>query len=147
MLDALQKNTNDATEQSVLVRDYVNKQQEAVVETAGSFEDIATKMETINVAVDELHGANAELGDGVHSASDLISSLSAISEENAATAQELNATTESVNTNVETLSEMGAGVDDSAKNLEKIIEIFKVNLSDDAAEAAYETDETTGEEA
>ncbi len=147
MLDALQKNTNDATEQSVLVRDYVNKQQEAVVETAGSFEDIATKMETINVAVDELHGANAELGDGVHSVSDLISSLSAISEENAATAQELNATTESVNTNVETLSEMGAGVDDSAKNLEKIIEIFKVNLSDDAAEAAYETDETTGEEA
>ncbi len=127
MLDALQRNTTEAAHQSELVRDYVNKQQAAVVETAGSFEAIADRMNTVNGAVDALKDTNDALSQGVEGVSGLISSLSAISEENAATAQELNATTEDVNVNVENLSVMGAGVDDSAKGLEEIISIFKVN--------------------
>lgn len=141
MLEALQKNTSDASRQSELVRDYVNKQQEAVVETAGSFDAIAERMNTVNVAVDELREANNALGKGVEGVSDLISSLSAISEENAATAQELNATTESVNMNVENLSTMGAGVDSSARGLEEIISIFKVDMDDASVSSEEEVEE------
>ncbi|MBE5889344.1 MAG: HAMP domain-containing protein [Lachnospiraceae bacterium] len=127
MLEALQRNTTEAAHQSELVRDYVNKQQAAVVETAGSFEAIADRMNTVNGAVDALKDTNDALSQGVEGVSGLISSLSAISEENAATAQELNATTETVNMNVENLSAMGTGVDDSAKGLEEIIAVFKMN--------------------
>ncbi|MCR4673975.1 MAG: HAMP domain-containing methyl-accepting chemotaxis protein [Lachnospiraceae bacterium] len=140
MLDTLQKNTQDAARQSDLVRDFVNKQQEAVTETAGSFNDIADRMNTVNQAVDDLRDANRDLGRGVEGVSDLISSLSAISEENAATAQELNATTESVNQNVENLSSMGEDVDVSARGLEQIIAIFKVD-SNQNYEEVEETEE------
>ena len=142
MLDTLQRNTQDAARQSDLVRDFVNKQQEAVTETAGSFNDIADRMNTVNQAVDDLRDANRDLGRGVEGVSDLISSLSAISEENAATAQELNATTESVNQNVENLSTMGEGVDVSARGLEQIISIFKVDDSQLKQDEEDDLDET-----
>lgn len=129
MLADLQHNTDNAARQSDNVREYVNRQKEAVDETAQSFENIAGGIKTINDSVDELHEANKGLGEGVNNISALIQKLAEISEQNAATAQELNATTDKVNDNVEMLAENGGSVSRSAENLERIIAEFKVDTT------------------
>ena len=125
MLEELQKNTGNAVSQSELVREYVEKQQNSVDETAESFSGIASQIASVNDAIDGLNEANQNLERGVRAISDSISNLSAISEENAATAQELNATTESVNTNVENLDVQGRDVAEAAVKLQEIVGVFK----------------------
>ena len=140
MLSDLQHNTDNAARQSDNVRNFVSRQKEAVEETSNSFTDIASGIQNINATVDELHDANASLGEGVHNISTLIENLSATSEENAATAQELNATTDTVNTTVEALAENGNNVSQSALDLERLISEFRVNGNDMAADEAALTE-------
>ena len=125
MLEELQRNTDNAVKQSGLVRDYVNRQQQSVTETAESFTGIAEQIGSVNDAISSLDEANKTLAQGVKDISDSISNLSAISEENAATAQELNATTENVNANVENLDFQGKGVAGAAMELQEIVGVFK----------------------
>ena len=127
MLEELQVNTQNAVNQSELVKDYVNRQQTSVGETAESFAGIADQIGSVNDAIDGLDEANGRLAEGVKAISDSVSNLSAISEENAATAQELNATTESVNTNVEDLDHQGKGVATAAEELQQIVGVFKTD--------------------
>ncbi|MCR5397432.1 MAG: methyl-accepting chemotaxis protein [Lachnospiraceae bacterium] len=129
MLEELQRNTDNAVKQSGLVRDYVNRQQQSVTETAESFTGIAEQIGSVNDAISSLDEANKSLAQGVKDISDSISNLSAISEENAATAQELNATTENVNANVENLDFQGKGVADAAIELQEIVGVFKTEES------------------
>ncbi|MCR5452847.1 MAG: methyl-accepting chemotaxis protein [Lachnospiraceae bacterium] len=131
MLEELQKNTQNAVDQSNLVKDYVNRQQNSVDETAESFGGIADQIGSVNDAIDGLDEANKRLASGVRSISDSISNLSAISEENAATAEELNATTESVNGNVEDLDIQGKDVASAAVDLQDIVGIFKTDGSEE----------------
>ncbi len=140
MLSDLQHNTDNAARQSDNVRNFVSRQKEAVEETSNSFTDIASGIQNINATVDELHDANASLGEGVHNISTLIENLSATSEENAATAQELNATTDTVNTTVEALAENGNNVSQSALDLERLISEFRVNGNDMAVDEAALTE-------
>lgn len=142
MLEDLQKNTENAVRQSEMVREFVNKQQVSVRETAESFEGIANQIGSVNDAIDGLDEANKSLEHGVRSISDSISNLSAISEENAATAQELNATTESVNTNVEELDVQGKGVANAAEELQEIVGVFKTDADDVVYPPADETVES-----
>ncbi|MBO4213780.1 MAG: methyl-accepting chemotaxis protein [Lachnospiraceae bacterium] len=127
MLADLQHNTEDATSQSANVRECVNKQKEAVDMTSQSFTDIAGGIQQINATVDELHGANRNLSEGVGNISNLISKLAEISEENAETANKLNAATDSVNANVDMLSRNGNRVSTSAQTLEEVVSVFKIN--------------------
>lgn len=125
MLEELQKDTQNAVDQSELVKEYVNRQQSSVKETADSFAGIANQIHGVNDAIDGLYEANKKLGEGVKSISDSIMNLSAISEQNAATAEELNATTESVKTNVGELDVQGKGVASAAEELQEIVSVFK----------------------
>ncbi|MCR4892786.1 MAG: methyl-accepting chemotaxis protein [Lachnospiraceae bacterium] len=125
MLEELKKNTDNAVNQSQMVREYVNRQQASVQETAESFTGIAEQIGSVNDAIDGLDEANNRLATGVKSISDSISNLSAISQENAATAQELNATTEHVNSSVEDLDFQGKGVAGAAEELQEIVSVFK----------------------
>ncbi len=125
MLMELQKDTQNAVKQSELVKDFVNRQQASVEQTAESFSSIADQIGSVNDAIDGLDAANRQLADGVSSISDSISNLSAISEENAATAEELNATTETVNNNVEDLDTQGKDVASAAEELHNIVGVFK----------------------
>lgn len=145
MLADLQHNTDNASRQSDTVREYVNRQKEAVEETSQSFSNIAEGIQTINESVDELHGNNEGLGEGVANISNLIQKLAEISEQNAATAQELNATTDKVNDNVELLTENGGSVSRSAEDLEKIIARFKVDAMESGAEEQVATEENPTE--
>ena len=128
MLMELQKNTTNAVKQSELVKDFVNRQQASVDQTALSFSGIADQIGSVNDAIDGLDSANKKLSEEVSSMSDSISNLSAISEENAATAEELNATTETVNNNVEDLDIQGKGVAEAAEELHSIVGVFKTEV-------------------
>ena len=141
MLEELQRNTDNAVKQSDLVRDYVNRQQQSVDETAESFTGIANQIGSVNDAISGLDEANKHLADGVRAISDSISNLSAISEENAATAEELNATTESVNTNVESLDVQGKGVASAAIELQEIVGVFKTEGGDAVSEDVVAAEE------
>ena len=125
MLSDLQANTNHATTQSSLVKEYVEKQNDSVQNTKGSFGEIVSAIETVNDSVTDLNSVNGELAKGINEIGSLIESLSAASEENAATAEELNATTDMVTNNVTNLHDTGASINKSAEGLGEIIGIFK----------------------
>ncbi len=126
MLEDLIRNTEDAVRKSDLVRDFVDRQQSSVKETADSFTGIADNISGVNSAIDGLENANKNLEDGVRNIASLVTNLSAISEENAATAEELNATTENVNSSVGELDDQGKGIAEAAKQLEDIVGVFRI---------------------
>ncbi len=126
MLEELQKSSQYATEQSNLVREYVERQKESVGNTRESFSAIVDSVGKVNDGVSTLNQVNSQLETGMSEITNLLDSLSAASQENAATAQELSATTSSVTANVEELKNSGDIVSDSAHGLANIIEEFKI---------------------
>ncbi len=126
MLEELQRSSQYATEQSNLVREYVERQKESVGNTRESFSSIVDSVGKVNDGVTTLNDVNSQLESGMAEITNLLDSLSAASQENAATAQELSATTSSVTANVEELRNSGDIVSDSAHGLANIIEEFKI---------------------
>ncbi len=126
MLDELQKNTNSASEQSGLVRNYVEKQNESVEATKTSFDDIISSIDKVNAEIEQLEGINKQLESGFTNILGLVDNLSDASERNAATAQELNATTEVVSNSVESLHGTGSDINQLAEELAEIIGEFKM---------------------
>ena len=127
MLSDLQTNTKNATEQSSLVKQYVERQDESVKETKSSFESIVSATDGVNKAVDELHSVNSELKESIDTVSSLTTSLSASSQENAATAEEINATTDVVSDNVLQLKDAGKKVEDTVDSLGSVIAEYKIS--------------------
>lgn len=127
MLSDLQTNTKNATEQSSLVKQYVERQDESVKETKSSFESIVSATDGVNKAVDELHSVNSELKESIDTVSSLTTSLSASSQENAATAEEINATTDAVSDNVLQLKDAGKKVEDTVDSLGSVIAEYKIS--------------------
>ncbi len=125
MLSDLQGNTEHATTQSALVKEYVVKQTDSVRNTRESFNEIVGAIDTVNHSVINLNNVNQELENGIREIGSLIESLSAASEENAATAEELNATTDIVTGNIANLHDTGSSINGSAKGLGEIIGTFK----------------------
>ncbi|MBR6326329.1 MAG: hypothetical protein IKR61_05935 [Lachnospiraceae bacterium] len=126
MLEELENSAKFATDQSALVRQYVDQQKQAVHDTREQFEAIVASIGKVGKGVQTLDEANAQLEHGVSSIRDLLDSLSAASEENAATAQELSATTQSVNGSVQELRESVDSVGNSAEDLVAIVDDFKI---------------------
>ena len=128
MLSDLQGNTEHATTQSALVKEYVVKQTDSVRNTRESFNEIVGAIDTVNHSVINLNNVNQELENGIREIGSLIESLSAASEENAATAEELNATTDIVTGNIANLHDTGSSINGSAKGLGEIIGTFKTEV-------------------
>ncbi len=126
MLEELENSAKFATDQSTLVRQYVDQQKQAVHDTREQFEAIVASIGKVGKGVQTLDEANAQLERGVASIRDLLDSLSAASEENAATAQELSATTQSVNGGVQELKDAVDSVGNSAEDLVAIVDDFKI---------------------
>lgn len=127
MLTDLQTNTQNATEQSTLVKQCVDRQDVSVRETKASFKNIVTATDGVNKAVEGLHLVNAELKSGIDTVSGLTTSLSASSQENAATAEEINATTDVVSDNVSQLKNAGNKVEDTVGELGRVVAEFKLS--------------------
>lgn len=126
MLNELKTNSDQATEQTALVREFVNKQGSSVSHTKDRFMDIVSSINSIEQEIGTLNAVNRELGEGIKNISDVVSSLSAASEENAATAEELSATTEVVSESVKSIRETGSEINKSSEELNAIISKFKI---------------------
>ncbi len=126
MIDELLASANDASEQSKLVRQYVEEQKDSVEKTKDSFTAIVENVETVNSGVKDLQEVNEKLGFGVSNIGNLVDSLSAASEENAATAEELSATTSTVAEAVRELQDVGQSIHHSSGELADIVGSFNV---------------------
>ncbi len=126
MIEELLASAADATEQSKLVRQYVEEQKDSVEKTKDSFTAIVENVETVNSGVKDLQEVNEKLGFGVSNIGNLVDSLSAASEENAATAEELSATTSTVAEAVRELQDVGQSIHHSSGELADIVGSFNV---------------------
>lgn len=125
MLNELGTNSDQAAEQTELVKEFVDKQGNSVSRTKDRFMDIVSSINSIEKEIGTLDSVNQELGKGIKNISDVVSSLSAASEENAATAEELSATTEVVSGSVKHIRETGTEINQSSEELNAIICKFK----------------------
>lgn len=126
MLSELMASAADATNVSLKVKDYVERQRQSVVDTRTGFEDIVTNIDIVNEGVGSLRVVSTNLGNHISSISNLIESLSAISQENAATAQELSATISTVGMNMESIEDAGSLVKKSSANISEIVSEYKI---------------------
>lgn len=126
MLKELMQSAKQASEESELVKEYVERQRRSVIDTKDGFVAIVNNINIINDGVNNLHNVSNNLGTKVSSISSLSESLSASSEENAATAQELSATTSSVSTTIINLEETGKAVNEHSEELNLIVKEYKI---------------------
>lgn len=126
MLKELMQSTKQASDESELVKEYVERQRQSVIDTKEDFVTIVDNIRIINDGVNNLHEVSNNLGKKVNSISGLSESLSAASEENAATAQELSATTSTVASSIFNLEETGKSVNDYSEELNTIVSEYKI---------------------
>lgn len=126
MLNELIASSTDATNESMRVKDYVERQRQSVLDTRAGFEEIVDNIQIVNEGVDSLKVVSNNLENKVSVMSGLVESLSAISEENAATAQELSATTSTVTITMERIEETAKLVKDSSENIANIVEAYTI---------------------
>lgn len=126
MLKELMQSAKQASEESGLVKEYVERQRQSVIDTKDGFVAIVNNINIINDGVNNLQNVSNNLGDKVGSISGLSESLSASSEENAATAQELSATTSTVASSIINLEETGKAVNEYSEELSVIVKGYKI---------------------
>jgi len=126
MISELVRSVSEATKTSKLVREYVSKQNDSVLNTRKGFESIVNGTAVVNSDVERLQSVNYQLGECVKNIGVLVESLSAASEENAATAEELSATTASVSGSIGELAATGRSVNDSSSELNNIVSEYTI---------------------
>ena len=126
MLKELMQSAKQASEESELVKEYVERQSQSVIDTKDGFVAIVDNMNIINDGVNNLHDVSNNLGEKVGSITGLSESLSAASEENAATAQELSATTSTVASSIINLEKTGEAVNEYSEELNVIVKEYKI---------------------
>ncbi len=127
--------TNNAAEKADVVKEFVQKQNDAVGETKESFDAIVVTVEGVEQAISELERVNEELDDKSREIGESVSNLSALSQENAATSEELSATAQTVQNSVSDLRVTQGDVANSSGDLSDIVGKFIVAESDMPVEA------------
>lgn len=127
--------TNNAAEKADVVKEFVQKQNDAVGETKESFDAIVVTVEGVEQAISELERVNEELNDKSREIGESVSNLSALSQENAATSEELSATAQTVQNSVSDLRVTQGDVANSSGDLSDIVGKFIVAESDMPVEA------------
>lgn len=126
MLSELLKNSMAATDQSKFVKDLVEDQHKAILETKDGFVAIVDNVHTVNADVENLRKVSSDLGDKVDSMTTVIESLSAMSQETAATAEEISSNTTNVANSIADLELTGNSVNSSSIDLQNIIVEYKL---------------------
>ena len=124
ILSELTAATNNAAKKADVVKDYVQKQNDAVGETKNSFDAIVESVESVEAAIAELERVNEELNAKSKEIDESVSNLSALSEENAATSEQLSATALTVQGSVQELKVTQGDVANSSGDLSNIVGRF-----------------------
>jgi len=124
ILSELTAATNNASTKADVVKEFVEKQNNAVGQTKESFEAIVSTVSGVEEAIEELEKINSELDVKSREIDESVTNLSSLSEENAATSEQLSATAQTVQTNVEDLKVTQSDVESSSENLSDIVNRF-----------------------
>ena len=124
ILSELTAATNNASTKADVVKEFVEKQNNAVGQTKESFDAIVATVSGVEEAISELEHINAELDEKSREIEESVTNLSSLSEENAATSEQLSATAQTVQTNVEDLKVTQGDVESSSVNLSDIVGRF-----------------------
>ncbi len=127
MLSGLQENTKRANQQSIVVKEGVENQNNSVINTKEKYVEIVNNIKTVNNEIGTLENVNNTLESNFSTINDLLQNLSAASEEYAATTQELSASTISIMENMANIKETSDMVDSSTKSLWDVISSFKLD--------------------
>ncbi len=125
VLMELQNNAKLAHEQSILVKDGVERQNASVNTTQEQYMEIVHSIKNVNHGIQSLNEVNRELETNFGSMSDLMGNLSAVSEENSATLEEFASTIETIAGNMTEIKKTSDTVDYSSSGLDEIIKKFK----------------------
>ena len=118
--------TNHASNKADVVKEFVQRQNEAVGQTKESFTAIVDTVGGVEEAIRELEQINKELDAKSREIEESVSNLSALSQQNAATSEELSATAQTVQTSVEDLKITQGDVESSSGELSGIVGKFTV---------------------
>ncbi len=144
ILSELTAATNNAATKADVVKEFVEKQNDAVGQTKESFEAIVSTVSGVEEAIEELEKINSELDVKSREIDESVTNLSSLSEENAATSEQLSATAQTVQTNVEDLKVTQSDVESSSENLSDIVNRFILapegNLEDTVEDTIEEQD-------
>lgn len=144
ILSELTAATNNAATKADVVKEFVEKQNDAVGQTKESFDAIVTTVSGVEEAIRELEHINAELDEKSREIEESVSNLSSLSEENAATSEQLSATAQTVQTNVEDLKVTQGDVESSSVDLSDIVGRFILSPQDEQ-EVVSDTTEDAGD--
>lgn len=146
ILSELTAATNNAATKADVVKEFVEKQNDAVGQTKESFEAIVSTVSGVEEAIEELEKINSELDVKSREIDESVTNLSSLSEENAATSEQLSATAQTVQTNVEDLKVTQSDVESSSENLSDIVNRFILAPEGNLEDTVEDTTEDTIEE-
>ena len=127
MLSELQENTEQANEQSIVVKEGVENQNNSVIHTKDKYVEIVNNIKTVNDEITTLENVNTTLESNFSTINDLLQNLSAASQEYVATTEELSAATTSIMDNMENIKDTSNTVDSNTKSLWDVISGFRLD--------------------
>lgn len=126
MLNELRNNRDLANEQSAIVKDSVDKQNDSVNDTKKRYIEIVEATKLVNKNILNLEQDGLELEKGFTKMTNLIQNLSAVSEENSASSEELLASTSYITTSMDQIKKTSDTVNNFSIELSQIINKFKL---------------------
>ena len=126
MIGELQANSETAMNQSRIVREVADKQNDSVNNTSEKLDLIVKNVRLINTQINDLEGINSDLTSNFATINELVSGLAAIAEENAASAEEITATSEEINSAMGTVRGESDEVLESSNRMQDLIASFRV---------------------
>jgi methyl-accepting chemotaxis protein len=126
MIGELQANSETAMNQSRIVREVADKQNDSVNNTSEKLNLIVKNVRLINTQINDLEGINSDLTSNFATINELVSGLAAIAEENAASAEEITATSEEINSAMGTVRGESDEVLESSNRMQDLIASFRV---------------------
>lgn len=126
MLDELGKNIEAASGRSIETREVFKEQVSSVDLTKSKYDEIATKIREINMAIEELGRSSGKMEDSRRDVLEVVESLSSIATENAASAEESSAATEEILATVDQMKDISSSVDELSEGLAEVVKSFKL---------------------
>ena len=126
VIDELKFKSQRAVETMEGVKDIVKTQALSVKETEAKFEGIAVAINSIDSIIDNLNNSANSMLSNKEKIIELTQSLMAVSQENAAASEESAAAMEEQTTNIHEVANSGEDLSEIAKELQSLIERFKV---------------------
>lgn len=127
IIKSAQNQTEKAVEKTVMTESILLSQNEAVVNTINTFNQIMNSMEELSGQVEQIMASIDEMESSKTQAINSIQNISAVSQETAASSQEVTASTQEQLSSIEELSHLTEELKIASEDLKKSVDKFKLH--------------------